>query len=145
MKYHFKQSLHLTNAQGKKGKDFLVGVHEVDPMFEGDRNFLKYVGCGWISEVSPALVNAMKSPLQRAQDLHDKLIEKKTIKPVPVEAPKSIVEEKVEEVVEACEPESDPVVEGKPEAPVSGSRDNEAAPAPKKGRGRPKKEIKEEK
>lgn len=70
MHYKFNQSVHIA------GKDFPRGTHEVSEKVELDPHFLKYVGCGFISEAEVVPVVSLESPQERNERLLNKLVEK---------------------------------------------------------------------
>lgn len=103
MWYELKQALHLGAYEGKKGKDYGKGVHDLSEVVELDPRFLKYVGCGYIVEAKkPGAAVAKVDLSAQAAKLLEKLaarrqaqvakhakVEEAKAPEAPVEAPKA--------------------------------------------------------
>lgn len=130
MWYELKQALHLGAYEGKRGKDYRKGVHDLPESVENDPRFLKYVGCGYIVEAKkpgePVKVDqdaATKKLLEKLAARRQAQIARNAPKveakapEAPVEAPK---DEAKDEVVEA--PKEEAPVEAPKEQPKGRSK-----------------------
>ena len=124
MRYQFKQAVHIANKDGKNGKDYARGLHEVPEDHEYSPMFIKFVGLGLIVEPEQSVLIAAETPKQRAEKLHNRIIaeanakasKKQPVVPVP-SAPAAPVEPVKTEVeaseVEASKEEEKPSAEKK--------------------------------
>jgi hypothetical protein len=110
--YELKQALHLGAFDGKKGKDFRKGVHELSEKEENDPRFLKYVGAGLIIEAKKPGEPVVVDHSIAAKKLLDKLATRRQAQ-IAKNAPKE----------EAKAPEAPVEAPSKDEAPVEAPKE----------------------